>query len=71
LPVDGPLEIIDGDVSSISAAADKVIRVKGDEPYIAHVEFQGSADENLDERVLFYNVVLRWTHGIKVRSTVF
>ena len=70
LPVGKRLEVIDADVSSISAAADKVIRVWDPVPYIAHIEFQVSADAILDGRVLFYNVMLRWRHGLPVRSVV-
>jgi predicted transposase YdaD len=58
----------DPELSGFSFAADKVIRVEGSEPYVAHFEFQASPDPDLDRRVLVYNVLLRWRHGLPVRS---
>lgn len=68
LPVGAKLGVVDSDISAISPAVDKVIRVSGDIPYIAHFEFQSSADPELDRRVLFYNVLLRRRHELPVRS---
>jgi predicted transposase YdaD len=68
LPAATALEVVDADVSSVSAAADKVIRVPT--PYIAHIEFQASADVELDARMLLYNVLLRWRHRLPVRTVV-
>ena len=71
LPQGTSLQIVDADVSAISAAADKLIRVNGPMPYGAHFEFQTSLDPNLDQRVLLYNVLYRNRLGLKVRSVVF
>lgn len=70
LPPGQTIEVVDGDVSSISAMADKVIRVISQTPYIAHFEFQSASDPDLDERILFYNVLLRRRHRLPVRSVV-
>lgn len=70
LPVSGPIQIVDADISSFTAAADKVIRVEGPKPYIAHMELQAGADTELDRRVLLYNVLLGWRHKLPVRSVV-
>lgn len=70
-PIGGSVTVIDADVSSISPAADKVLRIGGPDPYIGHLEFQANPDPNIDRRVLLYNVVLGWRHGLPVRSTVF
>lgn len=70
LPAATALEVVDADVSSTTAAADKVIRVTAPEPYIAHIEFQASADLELDARMLLYNVLLRGRHKLPVRTVV-
>lgn len=71
LPTGTRIGAVDADVSSVSAAADKVLRVEGNEPYIAHLEFQSGLDADLDRRMLLYNVLLRSRHGLPVRSVVF
>lgn len=65
----GP-KVVDAELSSITAAADKLIRVGGAEPYLAHLELQSGADPSLDTRVLLYNVLARWRHRLPVRSVV-
>lgn len=70
LPAGESIRIVDADLSSFSFAADKVIRVDGPFPYIAHFEFQSRADPDLDRRILLYNVLLRYRHGLPVRSIV-
>ncbi len=62
--------IIDADVSTVSAAADKVLRIDEPEPWILHLEFQASHDSTLSERVLKYNVLLGIRHSLPVRSVV-
>jgi hypothetical protein len=70
LPLDGKVSVVDADVSSVTAAADKVIRVDAAQPYLAHLEFQSSGDPNLDRRMLLYNTLLRARHGLPVWSVV-
>ncbi|MDB5171499.1 MAG: hypothetical protein JWN51_272 [Phycisphaerales bacterium] len=70
MPAAAVMEVIDADVSSVGMAADKVVRVMAPDPYIAHLEFQSGADADMDRRVLFYNVLLRWRHNLPVRSVV-
>ena len=66
------VRVVDADVSAtLSPAADKVIRVGGDRPYIAHIEFLSGADSAIDGRVLLYNVVLRARHELPVRGVAF
>ena len=60
--------VIDADVSTVSAAADKVLRIGDRDPWILHLEFQASRDATLGERVLQYNVLLRNRHSLPVRS---
>jgi predicted transposase YdaD len=70
LPPGTEVAAVEAELSSITAAADKVIRVGGPAPYIAHLEFQAGPDPDLDRRVLMYNVLLRWRHNLPVRSVV-
>jgi len=73
---DADVHIVDADLSNvISVSADKLIRVDnpagGFGPYVAHIEFQSSADAKLDHRVLHYNIVSRRRHELPVWSAVF
>jgi hypothetical protein len=68
LPAGTAAPVIEGDLSTISSAADKVIRVDADRPYIAHLEFQSGQDPDLDRRMLLYNVLLRAKYELPVRS---
>lgn len=67
---DVPVAVIDADLSTVQAEADKVLRIGGDEPWIAHVEFQTTYDPHLSGRLLRYNVLLDDRHHLPVRSAV-
>lgn len=67
---DGPLRVIDTDLSAVSAAADAVVRVDAPEPWAVHFEFQSSFDKTLVPRLLRYNVLLRERHELPVLSVV-
>jgi predicted transposase YdaD len=65
------VEIVDADVSTVTAAADKVIRVYGDGyDWLLHVEAQSSHELALPERMFEYNTLLRRRHKLLVRSVV-
>ena len=70
LPVDGPIETIESDVSTVLAEVDKVLRVNGPTPWIAHVEFQASHDPLLPLRLLQYHALLLRRHLQPNVSTV-
>ncbi|MCY2967515.1 MAG: hypothetical protein NT069_28440, partial [Planctomycetota bacterium] len=65
-----PVTVVDADVSTVTAAADKVLRVDEPNPYILHVEFQANYDATLSQRLLHYNVLLGMRHSLPVRSVV-
>jgi predicted transposase YdaD len=69
LPELGTVEVIDADVSTVSAA-DKVYRIGGKEPWLFHLELQASHHHRLAEKLLLYNVLLRERHQLPVRSVV-
>ena len=73
MPVGPSVRVVDTDLSTITAAPDKMIRVDGGPgaSYLAHVEFQSGRDPLLDRRVLMYNVLAGWRHQLPVRSVVF
>ncbi len=43
----GPVEVIDSDITALTAAADKVLKVGGRDPYLVNIEFQSSHKTNL------------------------
>lgn len=63
-------ELIDADLSTVTAAADKVIKVPRPEPWIFHFEMQASRDERLGERLHWYNALLEYRHGLPVHTLV-
>jgi len=63
--------VVDADVSAVTAAADKVIRVADDPPWLLHTEFQADWDDTLPARVLMYNAILHSRHRAAVSSVVF
>src|SRR5437870_6351451 len=64
------VELIDADVSTVTAAADKVLRVLEPKPWLAHLELQSSRDRELPDRKLQYNVLLDRRHQLPVQSIV-
>ncbi len=70
MTINGSVDVIDADLSTVTTQADKVIRVNGPAPSILHVELQADADEYLDLRVLRYNVLTHEKHLLPVHSMV-
>jgi predicted transposase YdaD len=61
-------EVINADVSTVTSAADKVLRVRGSPPWIMHLEPQGGRDPGLPRRMYVDNALLENRHKILVRS---
>jgi hypothetical protein len=68
LPSAWPVGVINADLSTITAEADKVLRIGVPEPWLLHVELQSSCDRLLPRRLLRYNVLLDVRHDLPVRS---
>jgi predicted transposase YdaD len=67
----GPTEVIDADISTVSGAADKVLRVSAAPPYLLHLEFVAGHDAAvLPPRLLVRNSLLDDRHDMRVRSGV-
>ena len=63
--------LVDADLATIVAAADKVLRVRtaGGE-FLVHFEFQSGRDPGLAERIFWYNAALCHRHGLPVQTVV-
>jgi hypothetical protein len=70
LPIDGPIQVIESDVSTVLAEVDKALEVSGPNPWIAHIEVQSSHDPILPYRLVEYHALLLRKHLKPVRSTV-
>lgn len=62
--------VIDADVSTISGAADKVLRLHGPPPSLMHFEFQAGPDASLPRRANVYNAALEDRHDLPVASVL-
>jgi len=66
----GPVDVIDSDITALTASADKVIRVGGSEPYLVNVELQSSHQTDLVETVWFRQVALFHRHRLPVLTVL-
>jgi predicted transposase YdaD len=67
-----PVQVVDADLATLSAAADKVVRVGvGRRAVVVNFEFQAGSDRWLDDRMLLYHAALRRRHRLPVRTVVF
>ena len=67
----GPTQVIDADVATVSGAADKVLRVAAQPPYLLHLEFVAGHDAAaLPPKLLIRHGLLDDRHGLAVRSAV-
>jgi predicted transposase YdaD len=64
------VKIIDADLSTVTAATDKVLRLKGPPPSLMHFEFQAGPDASLPHRVLGYHCLLGLRHNLPVHSVI-
>src|SRR5579871_1285931 len=64
------IELINIDLTTILADADKALLVKQPVPYLAHLEFQASHKTDMDERMLEYGVLFYRRYKLPVQSVV-
>jgi hypothetical protein len=65
----GPTAVIDADIATVSGAADKVLRVAADPPYLMHLEFVAGHDAAaLPRKLHVRNGLLQDRHGLRLRS---
>jgi predicted transposase YdaD len=67
----GRTEVIDADIATVSGAADKVLRVAAEVPYLLHLEFVAGHDvARLPRKLQVRNALLDDRHDLPVRSVV-
>jgi hypothetical protein len=66
--VSAPVELVDADLSTVTAAADRLLLVYEDPPWIFHVELQSSHAAKLPANIHVYNALAARQHGVLVRS---
>ncbi len=66
----GPVYVIDSNITTLTADADKVIRVGGPQPYLVNVEFQSSHQTDLLEIVWFRQAALFHRHRLSVLTVL-
>lgn len=64
------VSVVDSNLSTITAEADKVLLVEAPERWIVHVEVQSTYQSELPQRLLRYNVLLNVRHEVPVHSVV-
>jgi predicted transposase YdaD len=65
----GPTTVIDADIATVSGAADKVLRVAADTPYLLYLEFVAGHDAvQLPRKLHMRNGLLEYRHDLLVRS---
>src|SRR2546422_703356 len=64
------VDVIDADLSTVTAQAAKVLRLRAPTPRLLHLELQASRDPVLARRMLKYSVLLHDRHELPVRSVV-
>jgi predicted transposase YdaD len=70
LPPGTAFEPLDADLSTVSPQADKLFRLTGPVAGLIHLELQSSADVELPDRLLLYNVLAAHRHGGPVQTVV-
>ena len=70
LPAQGPIELLNVDLSMLSAQADCVLGVGAPHAWALHLEFQSSRADELARRILMYNAILHRRLNIPICSAV-
>ena len=72
IPVADParVKVIDSNLSTFTAEADKVLWVGDPEPWIEHVELQAARNLDLPERVHWYSTIIRRGYKVPVHLNI-
>jgi hypothetical protein len=62
--------VVDADVSTVTAQADKIILVEEPKPWLLHIEFQAAYDSTISLRKCRYNVLVEYRHELPVLSVL-
>ena len=66
----GPVAVIDSDITTLTAAADKVLKVGGPEPYLVDLEPHSYHDTRLTRTLWFRQVALDYRHDLPVLTVL-
>ena len=66
----GPVEIIDSDITTLTASADKVIKVGGPVPYLVDLELHSYHETSLTRTLWFRQVALDYRHDLPVLTVL-
>jgi hypothetical protein len=64
------VEVVDADLATVTAAADRVLRVEETPPWLLHLELQASRDPDFLPNLPVYNGLLERQHGLPARTVV-
>jgi hypothetical protein len=64
------VEMVDADLATVTAAADRVLRVHDEPPWLLHLELQSSRDPFLAANLHLYNALLEKRHGPPIQTMV-
>jgi predicted transposase YdaD len=64
------VRVVDSDISTVSAQADKILWIDEPEPWIQHLELQAARDAELPERMHWYSTIMRRRLKVPVHSTI-
>jgi hypothetical protein len=64
------VEVIDADLATVTAAADRVLQIHEDPSWLLHIELQASRDPDFVDNLPAYNVLLERQHRLPVRTAV-
>jgi predicted transposase YdaD len=62
--------VIDSDITTLTAAADKVIKVGGPEPYLVDIEFQSYHNTKVTRTLWYRHVALDYRHDLPVLTVL-
>jgi hypothetical protein len=65
-----PVEIIDSDITTLTASADKVLRVGGPEPFLVDLEPHSYHDTKLTRTLWYRQVALDYRHNLPVLTVL-
>jgi hypothetical protein len=65
-----PIEVIDSDITTLTAAADKVIKVGVAEPYLVNIELHSYHEAELARTLWFRQVALDYRHDLSVLTVL-
>jgi hypothetical protein len=65
-----PLDVIESGITTLTASADKVIRIGGPAPFLLNLEFQGAHVTDLARTLWFRQVALDYQHDLPVLTVL-